>query len=356
MSNNYLPTDYQNFIALSRYSRWLESENRRETWAETVARYFDFMEKHLQKNHNYALTADLRRELEEAVLGTEVMPSMRALMTAGPALERDHVGAYNCSYVPIDSPRAFDEMMYVLMCGTGVGFSVERQVVNQLPTVNEHFEKSPTVIVVDDSKAGWCRSLRELIAMLFAGQIPSWDTSKVRPAGERLKTFGGRASGPEPLEDLFRFCVKTFQNASGRKLTSLECHDIACKIGEIVVVGGVRRSALISLSNLSDERMRRAKAGAWWEKDGHRALANNSAVYTDERPDMSVFMDEWKALYESRSGERGIFSRYASWKQVAKSGRRAFGYDKSGDPVFDWSSRDRVSDYTEFGTNPCSTN
>lgn len=328
-----LPTIYSQFIHQSRYSRWIESENRRETWEETAARYFDFFTNHLEHNYNYELTASLRDELEKAVLNLEIMPSMRALMTAGPALERCNVGGFNCSYLPIDSPRAFDEMMYILMSGTGVGFSVERQYVQQLPVVNEHFENSSSTLVVEDSKSGWAKAYRELISMLYVGQVPQWDLSKLRPAGARLKTFGGRSSGPAPLNELFQFTVSKFKNAAGRKLTSLECHDIACKIGEIVVVGGVRRSALISLSNLSDNRMREAKAGAWWEENGQRALANNSVCYT-EKPEIGSFMDEWVALYKSKSGERGIFNRQASERVAAKNGRRELGHD--------------------WGTNPCS--
>jgi ribonucleoside-diphosphate reductase alpha chain len=328
-----LPTDYQKFIHTSRYARWDESLGRRETWEETVDRYFDFVTASLAANNNYKITTELKNELKTAVLELEIMPSMRALMTAGPALERDNIAGYNCSYVPINHVRSFDEILYILMCGTGVGFSVERQFVNELPVVNEHFEKSDTTIIVNDSKAGWARALRELIAMLYAGHIPSWDVSKVRPAGARLKTFGGRASGPGPLEDLFQFSIRMFQNAAGRKLTSVECHDLVCKIADIVVVGGVRRSALISLSNLTDDRMRNAKSGAWWEDNVQRALANNSVCYT-EKPEMSSFMEEWLSLYQSKSGERGIFNRDSAKKHVARNGRRDVDWD--------------------FGTNPCS--
>lgn len=325
-------TDYQSFIHASRYARFQPLYGRRELPNETTMRYLEYMQEHLEQSHNYIMPVSLVAELEDGINDHLIMPSMRAMMTAGPALRRCHVAAYNCSYSPVDSPRAFDEAMYILMCGTGFGFSVERQYVNQLPVVNEHFERSLTTIAVDDSKAGWARAFRELIAMLYAGQIPNWDTSKVRPAGSILKTFGGRASGPEPLEELFEFCVRVFRNAAGRKLTSLECHDIMCKIGEIVVVGGVRRSALISLSNLSDERMRSAKAGEWYVLHPQRALANNSWCAT-EKPEVGIFMKEWLALYESKSGERGIFNREAARRQVLKYGRR--------DP-----------DY-EFGTNPC---
>jgi len=331
--NNYLPTDYQNFIALSRYARWKEDEQRRETWGETVARYFDYMAKHLKAKHKYVLSDELRGELEEAVLNQDIMPSMRALMTAGPALDRCHVGGYNCSYVPVDSPRAFDETMYILMCGTGVGFSVERHHIEKLPVVNEDMHETDTVIKVGDSRPGWAKSLRELISLLYAGQVPQWDMSAVRPAGARLKTFGGRASGPAPLEELFQFTVDMFKKASGRRLYPIECHDLMCKIGEVVVVGGVRRSALISLSNLNDDQMSHAKSGMWWENEGQRALANNSVAYK-EKPEMGTFMREWLSLYESKSGERGIFNRQAAQVQAEKNGRRDAKQD--------------------FGCNPCS--
>ena len=331
--NNQLPTDYQNFIALSRYARWKEDEQRRETWNETVSRYFDYMANHLAINNNYKLSDNLRSELEEAVLNQSIMPSMRALMTSGPALDRCHVGGYNCSYVPVDSPRAFDETMYILMCGTGVGFSVERHNIEKLPIVNEEFHNTDTVIKVGDSRPGWAKSLKELIAMLYTGQVPKWDVSEVRPAGARLKTFGGRASGPAPLEELFEFVIAKFKNAAGRKLFPIECHDIMCKIGEVVVVGGVRRSALISLSNLNDDQMAHAKSGMWWENEGQRALANNSVAYKG-KPEMGTFMREWVSLYESKSGERGIFNRAAAQTQAAKNGRRDTQHD--------------------FGCNPCS--
>ena len=331
--NNTLPTDYQNFIALSRYARWKEDEQRRETWGETVSRYFDYMTKHLKDKHSFTLTSSLRNELEEAVLSQEVMPSMRALMTSGPALDRCHVGGYNCSYVPVDSPRSFDETMYILMCGTGVGFSVERHNIEKLPIVNEDFHETDTVIKVGDSRPGWAKSLKELIAMLYTGQVPKWDTSEVREAGARLKTFGGRASGPQPLVELFDFCIEVFRKAAGRRLYPIECHDIMCKIGEVVVVGGVRRSALISLSNLNDDQMRNAKAGQWWEYEGQRSLANNSVAYKG-KPEMGTFMREWMALYDSKSGERGIFNRQSAQKQAAKNGRRDADWD--------------------FGCNPCS--
>ena len=334
MTNNYLPTSYQEFIHLSRYSRWLPDKERRETWDETVARYFDFFAEHLNELHEYKLTKTLRDELEEAVLSLKIMPSMRCMMTAGEALKRENIAGYNCSYIAIDRPQAFDEVLYVLMNGTGVGFSVERQFISQLPTIAEEFHPSETVIVVADSKLGWAKAYKELLGMLYVGLIPRWDTTKVRPAGAPLKTFGGRASGPEPLEALFNFSVNIFKSATGRKLSSVECHDIVCKIAEIVVVGGVRRSALISLSNVSDDRMRAAKSGQWWTTEPQRALANNSACYT-EKPDIGVFMDEWKSLYESKSGERGIFNRESAIKIAEQNGRR------------------NTTDY-DFGTNPCS--
>ena len=329
-----LPSDYQKFIHTSRYARWIEKEKRRETWGETVKRYFDFFENHLKENNDYLITPELRAELEDAVLNLEIMPSMRALMTAGEALRRDNTAGYNCSYVAVNRVRAFDEILYILMCGTGVGFSVERQYVEKLPTIAENFSVSDTTIIVEDSKAGWAKAYKELISLLIGGQVPQWDLSKVRAAGARLKTFGGRASGPRPLEDLFKFTIDTFKRAAGRKLTSIECHDIVCKIAEIVVVGGVRRSALISLSNLTDERMRDAKSGAWWNENPQRALANNSVAYK-EKPEIGVFMDEWVSLYKSKSGERGIFNRDACRKTVSKLGDR------------------RDASY-EFGTNPCS--
>lgn len=312
-----LPTLYQQFIHLSRYSRWIPSEKRRETWEETVDRYFSFFESHLKKRCDYNLSLRHKSELKDAILSLDVMPSMRCLMTAGPALERDEIAGYNCSFVAVDTPRAFDEILYILSCGVGVGFSVERQYVTQLPCVAEQFYDTDTTIVVQDSKIGWAKSLKELIGLLYQGQVPKIDVSRVRPAGAPLKTFGGRASGPDPLVSLFDFCVQTFKTASGRKLQSIECHDIVCKIAEVIVVGGVRRSALISLSNLSDDRMRAAKGGQWWIENVHRALANNSACYT-EKPDIGIFMDEWKSLYESRSGERGIFNLVAA-KKCAES-------------------------------------
>jgi len=344
MIQNYLPTDYQNFIALSRYARWKDDEQRRENWGETVDRYFDYMTNHLKTNHSYTVTKALKDKLTEQIMNLGVMPSMRALMTSGPALDRCHVGGYNCSYIPVDSPRSFDECMYILMCGTGVGFSVERENVDKLPVVNEHFENSTTVIKVGDSRPGWAKSLRELIAMLYVGQIPKWDVSEVRPAGARLKTFGGRASGPAPLEELFRFCIDKFRGAKGRRLYPIECHDIMCKIGEVVVVGGVRRSALISLSNLGDDQMRHAKSGKWWDNEGQRSLANNSVAYKG-KPEMGTFMREWTSLYESKSGERGIFNRESAIKQAAKNGRRKYALVEK--PVL-------PLDYMQFGCNPCS--
>ncbi len=323
--NNYLPTDYQTFIAKSRYAKYIDGEGR-EDWGDTVERYMDNVVRPKAGNDSYV------NQLRDAILNLEVMPSMRAMMTAGPALARDNTAGYNCSYLAVDDPKAFDEAMFILLCGTGVGFSVERQFIQKLPEVPELFE-SDTVVVVKDSKEGWAKAFRQVLALLWAGEIPKWDVTAVRPAGARLKTFGGRASGPAPLVELFNFAVSTFKSAQGRKLSSIECHDLMCFIGQIVVVGGVRRSAMISLSNLSDDRMRHAKSGQWWETAAHRALANNSVSYT-EKPDMETFMREWLALVESKSGERGVFNRQASKVQAAKNGRR--------DPNY------------EFGTNPCS--
>lgn len=319
--------NYQKYIHASRYARWIEEEGRRETLEETVKRYVSFMKS------KYNLEESVCNELQEAIEGLEVVPSMRCLMTAGKALERDNVAGFNCSYLAIDHPRAFDEMMYILMCGTGVGFSVERQYTNLLPEVAEELHPCDTTIVVRDSKIGWAEAFKQLLSLLYNGSIPKWDLSKIRPAGARLKTFGGRASGPDPLDDLFNFTVNLFKGAKGRKLSSIECHDLACKVADIVVVGGVRRSALISLSNLTDDRMRRAKSGQWWEDNPQRALANNSACYT-EKPDMAAFLEEWSSLYDSRSGERGIFSRVAAKAVAKRNGRRDFNH--------------------EFGTNPCS--
>lgn len=331
--SNMLPTLYQEFIHKSRYARWLWDENRRENWDETVSRYFNFFDEYIKENNSYSITPEERKELEQAVLNLEIMPSMRCLMTAGEALKRENVAGYNCSYVAVDNPRSFDEILYILMNGTGVGFSVESKFVDQLPVIPDTMFDTDTTISVADSKLGWAKSMKELVHLLYAGQVPRWDMSKVRPAGAPLKTFGGRASGPGPLEDLFKFTVATFKRAAGRRLTTLEAHDIVCKIAEIVVVGGVRRSALISLSDLSDDRMRGAKSGDWWKENVQRALANNSFV-AKEKPDVGIFMREWLSLYESRSGERGIFSRAASKKQAEKFGRR--------DPKHD------------YGTNPCS--
>lgn len=324
---------YQEFIYKSRYSRWIERDSRRENWDETVHRYLDFMSDHLRENFNYTLTSTLFEELFDYIYNLKVMPSMRALMTAGPALLRDNTAGYNCSYLPIDDPKSFDEAMYILLCGSGVGFSVERQYIQKLPEVPDLLFDSATTIVVKDSKEGWAKAYRQLIALLYSGEIPRWDTSLVRPAGARLRTFGGRASGPAPLEDLFRFTISKFKGAAGRRLNSLECHDILCKIGEVVVVGGVRRSAMISLSNLTDDRMRKAKMGQWWENEAQRALSNNSISFT-ETPDVGAFMQEWLSLYQSKSGERGIFNRVAAVKQVKSLLRRDHNHD--------------------FGTNPCS--
>ena len=317
--------NYSKFIAASRYARWQDSEGRRETWEETAARYVSYWGNKLGNEEKQKITS--------AIVNLEVMPSMRCVMTAGPALDRDNVAGFNCSYLPIDHPKAFDELMYILMCGTGVGFSVERQYIAKLPEIAEKLHPTDTTIDVADSKIGWAKAMRQLIAMLYAGEVPSWDVSKVRAAGERLKIFGGRASGPKPLVDLFQYTVDAFKKAAGRKLNSLECHDLCCKIAEVIVVGGVRRSALISLSNPSDGRLRNAKSGQWWEEQGQRALANNSACYT-EKPEFNFFMDEMKALYDSKSGERGVFSRVAAQKIAARNKRREANHD--------------------FGTNPCS--
>jgi len=322
--NNYLPTDYQSFIHKSRYAKYIDGKGR-ESWSETVDRY-------IENVVGNKVDADTKDEIMFAILNLEIMPSMRAMMTSGIALDRDNTAGYNCSYLPIDDPKSFDEAMFILLCGTGVGFSVERQFISKLPEVPELFE-SDTTVVVKDSKEGWAKAFRQVLALLWAGEIPQWDVSRIRPAGARLKTFGGRASGPAPLVELFNFTVKTFKDAQGRRLSSLECHDLMCFIGQIVVVGGVRRSAMISLSNLSDDRMRHAKSGQWWNEAAHRALANNSVCYS-EKPDSETFMREWLSLVESKSGERGVFNRQASKNQAAKYGRR--------DPNF------------EFGTNPCS--
>jgi ribonucleoside-diphosphate reductase alpha chain len=331
--NNMLPTPYQQFIHKSRYARWLDDEQRRENWDETVERYLKFMIYQVKGKHQFDLPAKDITDLRDAILSLEIMPSMRAMMTAGPALARDNICGYNCSYVPVDNSRSFDECMYILMCGTGVGFSVERENVDKLPVISDAMNESKTMIVVSDSKPGWAKAYRELVALLYAGQIPQWDLSNIRPSGARLKTMGGRASGPGPLDDLFNFTTQMFKKAAGRRLYPIECHDLMCKIGEIVVVGGVRRSALISLSNLNDDQMRHAKAGQWWENEGQRALANNSVAYK-HRPEMGTFMREWLALYDSKSGERGIFNREAADKQVARNGRRETGH--------------------MWGTNPCS--
>ena len=338
--NNMLPTPYQQFIHKSRYARWFDDEQRRENWDETVSRYTNYMRNQVRGKHQYEVSDTDMFDIEQAILSQDIMPSMRAMMTAGPALARDNICGYNCSYIPVDSPRSFDECMYILMCGTGVGFSVERENVEKLPIVSDTMNDTDTIIKVGDSKPGWAKSLRELIALLYAGQIPKWDLSAIRPAGARLKTMGGRASGPKPLNDLFTFTVKLFQKAKGRRLFPIECHDLMCKVGEVVVVGGVRRSALISLSNLSDEQMRHAKTGEWYDepergifRDGQRGLANNSVAYKG-KPEIGTFMREWLALYDSKTGERGIFNREAADKQVARNGRRETGH--------------------MWGTNPCS--
>ena len=334
LGGNYLPTEYQSFIHMSRYSRWIADENRRESWSETVNRLISFFKQHIDNEYNSIIKNKEWNELEEAILSLQVMPSMRALMTSGEALDRENVAGYNCSYIPIDSPRAFDEVLYILMNGTGVGFSVERQYADKLPTVPDvEFEHTEDVVSVVDSKEGWAKAFRDLISYLYTGRVPKINVSKVRPAGARLKTFGGRASGPQPLVDLFDFTILKFKGARGRKLSSMECHDIVCKTGEVVVVGGVRRSALISLSNLSDQRIRAAKMGEWWNENPQRALANNSVAYT-EKPDPGIFMKEWLSLYESKSGERGMFNRASAQAKAAENGRRDASWD--------------------FGTNPCS--
>ena len=330
---NTIENPYENFIALSRYAKWVETDGRRETWGETVDRYFSFMTKHLAENHNYIPNEKLVAELKQFVFERNVMPSMRSVMTSGAALERDNVAGYNCAFLPVDSPRSFDETMYVLMCGTGVGFSVEYKYINKLPPVPESLEKSTTVITVEDSKQGWAKAYRELLALLWSGHIPAIDVSKVRPAGARLKTMGGRSSGPQPLVNLFDFTIAKFKNATGRNLKPIECHDIMCKIGEVVVVGGVRRSAMISLSNINDIEMAQAKSGNWWEQSPQRALSNNSVAYS-RKPEMEQFIAEWKSLYDSKSGERGIYNVAAAQAQAAKYGRR--------DPDI------------HYGTNPCS--
>ena len=333
-----LPTEYQSFIHLSRYARWNYDLKRRESWEETVDRYLNFFKEHLGDKHNFNLDNGLEADLREAITNLDVMPSMRCLMTAGEALKKENIAGYNCSYVKVDSPRSFDEILYVLMNGTGVGFSVEEEYVNQLPELPEEFYETDTTIIVADSKLGWAKAYKELLSLLWQGQIPKWDLSNVRPAGSPLKTFGGRASGPEPLEDLFVFTISTFQNASGRKLKSVESHDIVCKIAEIVVVGGVRRSALISLSNLNDESMRHAKSGKWWETNPQRALANNSVNYK-EKPDVGTFMREWLSLYDSKSGARGIYNSQAAKHQVERLNSE---------------EKTRREPKEDFGTNPCS--
>ena len=339
-----LPTEYQSFIHLSRYARWDYDQRRRETWEETIDRYFNFFKEHLKENCNYDLTDKEIKEIRNAVVDLDVMPSMRCLMTSGEALKRENVAGYNCSYVKVDSPRSFDEILYILMNGTGVGFSVEEEYVNKLPSVAEEFYETESVIVVRDSKLGWAKALKELYAMLWMGQVPTWDLSKVRPAGSPLKTFGGRASGPEPLEDLFKFSINIFKNAAGRKLRPVEAHDLVCKIAEIVVVGGVRRSALISLSNLGDREMRYAKSGNWWETNVQRALANNSVNYK-EKPDVGTFMREWLSLYDSKSGERGIYNSMSAKRTTEKLNQEK---DKDGQNIIRRDARD------DFGTNPCS--
>jgi len=331
--SNTIENPYENFIALSRYARWLEDENRRETWGETVDRYFNFMVIQLREKHGYVPDDKILAELRDAVFNRNVMPSMRSVMTAGPALERENVSGYNCAFLPVDNARSFDEAMYILMCGTGVGFSVEYKYINKLPALPETLEKSSTTVIVGDSKEGWAKAYRELLGLLWAGQIPQIDISKVRPSGARLKTMGGRSSGPQPLVNLFDFTIQVFKGALGRQLKPIEAHDIMCKIGEVVVVGGVRRSAMISLSNINDIEMAQAKAGNWWEKNSQRALSNNSVAYS-RKPEMQQFIAEWKSLYDSKSGERGIYNVAAAQAQAAKYGRRSADI--------------------HYGTNPCS--
>ena len=333
-----LPTEYQSFIHLSRYARWNYALKRRESWEETVDRFINFFKEQLDTKHSFKLENGLEADMREAITNLDVMPSMRCLMTAGEALKKENVAGYNCSYVKVDAPRSFDEILYILMNGTGVGFSVEEEYVDKLPPIAEEFHETDTTIIVADSKLGWAKAYKELLSLVWQGQIPRWDLSNVRPAGTPLKTFGGRASGPEPLEELFKFTINTFQNAAGRKLKSVEAHDIVCKIAEIVVVGGVRRSALISLSNLQDESMRHAKSGQWWENNPQRALANNSVNYK-EKPDIGTFMREWLSLYDSKSGERGIYNSMSARRQVESLNNE---------------EEIRREPRDDFGTNPCS--
>ena len=333
MNITTLPTYYQQFIHKSRYARWIDSENRREEWDETISRYMNCIKEHSAVFCNYKMPDKLYTELYNAILKQSIMPSMRCVMTAGEALHRDNTAGYNCSYLPVDDLKSFDEAMYILMCGTGVGFSVEREYINKLPEVPDKLFAAEETIVVYDSKEGWAKALRKLLALLWSGEIPNWDLSRIRPAGAKLKIFGGRASGPAPLESLFKFIILTFCNAKGRKLSSLECHDIMCKVGEVVVSGGVRRSAMISLSNLSDDRMRHAKTGEFYKTQPQRQMSNNSVAYT-EKPDMTTFMREWLSLTESGTGERGMFYRGAAQSKAAENGRRDA----------EWA----------FGTNPCS--
>lgn len=324
--------EYSSYIYRSRYAKWRDDLGRREEWEETVARYMIFFQEHLEAKCGYKMPRELFREVYKTIQNLEVMPSMRCLMTAGPALAKSPVAGYNCAFLAIDHPSSFDELMFILMNGTGVGFSVEKKYIDKLPTVAEEFHETDSTIIIPDSRVGWASSYRELIGMLYGGRLPKYDFSKIRAAGARLKTFGGRASGPEPLENLFKFTAEIFKTAAGRKLTSIECHDIATKCAEVVVVGGVRRSALISLSDLNDDLMRKAKSGQWWLTNGQRALANNSACYSD-KPDIGTFLNEWTGLYESKSGERGIYNRAGAKRQASLSGRRDTSFD--------------------FGLNPC---
>jgi ribonucleoside-triphosphate reductase len=311
------------YIHLSKYSRWMEDLDRREAWDETVDRLKDFWIDRLD-GFNGPIDEDGIHAAIEAVRNKEVMPSMRSLMTAGKALERDHAAGFNCAAIAVNHPRVFDEIFYLLMCGSGVGYSVERQYINNLPEVSEDFHDTETTLTIRDSKIGWAKGLKELIALLYNGDIPNWDLSRIRPAGARLKTFGGRASGPDPLDELFRYCVRVFTRAKGRKLNSLECHDLVCKIANTVIVGSVRRSACISLSNLTDDRMRRAKMGEWYLHNPERALANNSVAYT-EKPDLTSFLKEFRSLYQSKAGERGIVNKEALSEKAEQCGREYRG-------------------------------
>lgn len=326
----YIDDVYQQFIHLSRYARWRDDLGRRESWSETVERYVDYMAEKVSRDTDFEVTDVLKEDLRESILNRDVLPSMRALMTAGPALERENIAGYNCSYLAVDHPRSFDEALYILMNGTGVGYSVEQQDVTQLPSIPMRNDEDIVMFTVPDSKRGWAEALKHVLDCLYEGRMPAWDLSQIREAGARLKTFGGRASGPEPLNDLLRFVMRVFYFAQGRKLTPLEAHEIMCKIGEVVVVGGVRRSALICLTDLDDLEMRDAKNGKFWETKPHLSLANISAVY-DKKPSRYDFDKEFDALVASGSGERGIFSRYGA-KAAAKEINRKAGPLKGTNP------------------------